>query len=258
MGYLKGVALKRIISEIEKWNRYPYWKNVHGLTEFQYCDRLFRVEAFEDFKKNVENNRLFFRHPDKWLKDDKLDSILLRLKVVLPDGTEVFQGYYSEIFCQCWSTADSKEMWEKYGKDHRMGYIKMVASLDSLMRAFDNTTEFKGYSESFAAGAVNYSNFDESTLTIKLNSKSECIAFFNQKVISQLYLEKRSSYGFENEVRFLSLNQKDQRGRDYAYVQVRKPLNQVLQGIIIDSRLKDEILREKIEKFASTNGIKVI
>ena len=156
------------------WLQFPYWKNVHGISELEYFLNLYRIEAFDCFKENVKNGRLFFRHPDEWLKgNDELDSILLRLKVILPDGDEVGQGYYKDTFCQCWSREDSKRMWEEYAKDYGKGYIKMVSKLDSLMRAFDDADTFKEYSSSFWAGRVNYSDFDENNSPIHLTIQHE-------------------------------------------------------------------------------------
>lgn len=244
--------------EVEKWIKYPYWKNVHGLHEKQYLQDLFRVEAFDNFKENVLNNRLFFCHPDKWIKDDRLDSILLRLRVILPDGTDVGQGYYKDTFCQCWSKKDSMKMWEEYGKDKNKIYIKMVTNLDNLMRALDDSTQFKGYSSSFWAGVVNYCDFDETMLPIHLKSEDEARIFFDSGLISQLYLEKRSSYDFEEEVRFINFNRKDQDGQDYAFVKLKKNFSNVLTGIIIDPRLKNDEHIKMITAFAENKKIKIL
>ncbi len=247
------------MDEVTMWEKFPYWKNVHGFNKSQYFDNLYRIESFDCFKENVTKNRFFFRHPDGWLKDnDNRDSILLRQQIVLSDGTKAGHGYYERTFCQCWSCSDSKRMWEEYAKDYGKGYVKMVSKLDRLMRAFDNTVIFKGYSSSFWAGRVNYSNLDIDNLLIRLKSEEEERAFFDLELISQLYLAKGSSFDFEDEVRFINFFEKDLSGQAYAFVGLKKPLNQILDGIIIDSRLINESLRSEIMSFADKQGIKVL
>jgi len=261
-GYMKNIDLEKIIEErlpeLKKWQNYPYWKNVFGLSESHYFTDLFRIEVFDDFKRNIENNTLFFRHPNEWLKDDRLDSILLRLKIVLPDKTEVLQGYYDNIFCQCWSSKDSMEMWNEYAKDTTKAYIKMVSNVDAIMRAYDNTSEFKGYSSSFWAGVVNYSDFDENSLPIHLKTEQDVLLFFNSELIAQLFLEKRSTYEFENEIRFILCHQNQNRKQSHVLVSLKKFLNKTLTGIIIDPRLKNEKLKDEIIDFANNQKIKII
>jgi hypothetical protein len=259
---MKNIDLRKMIEEglpeLKKWQDYPYWKNVFGLSESQYFTDLFRIEAFDDFKRNIENNTLFFRHPNEWLKDDRLDSILLRLKIVLPDGTEVRQGYYDDTFCQCWSTEDSTKMWNEYTKDNTKSYIKMVSNVDAIMRAYDDTSEFKGYSSSFYAGVVNSSDFDESSLPIYLKTEQDIFLFFHSELIAQLFLEKRSKYDFENEVRFVFCHQKECRNKSHAFVPLKKSLAEMLKGIIIDPRLKCKEKKYGIIKFATDKGIKIL
>jgi hypothetical protein len=245
--------------DIEMWNKYPYWKNLHRIPSEEFHSKLYRVEAFDNFKNNIENNQLFFSHPNVWLIDDRLDSILLRLNITLPDGTVARQGYYDETFCQCWSIEDSMKMWEEYAKDEKKSYIKMVTNLDSIMKIFDNTSIFKGYSGSFWAGKVNYENFNESDETIKLRSEGESQAFFNTELISKLYLEKRSKFDFENEVRIIAFHRKDRKGMEFAFVEPAEgeTLAGSLFGIIIDPRLKEKGSIAEIKLFAAEHSIKV-
>ena len=126
---------ERACKQAELLKRRPYARNISPST-LDADAPLYRIERFECFKKNIETGTLHFSHPKVWLKADEMDSILLRKKVLLKDGTPCHQTYYEETFCQCWSKKQSEKMWDGYGTDPNFKNVMMVSSIDKLMNAF--------------------------------------------------------------------------------------------------------------------------
>lgn len=248
---------ERVVVELQILNEKPYARNI--VPESLDClSQIYRIETLGNFFTNANNKTLYFSHPKKWLAGDKLDSIILRKKVILPDGLTVDQTYFEDTFCQCWSKKQSKKMWEEYGKDKEYKNVAMVSSVDKVLRTLESPTEILGYSETFWAGEVNYSDFSDDGSNILLRTIVDQMAFFKSKTIASCYLEKRSSYDFENEIRFVATNCKLDTGKDFSLIPVNHDFTEFLDGVIIDPRLDNKKLKEEISQEIKKRGFKII
>jgi hypothetical protein len=250
-------SLERVIMELKEYNGKPYARNV--IPETLDCfSPVYRIETSDNFLSNVDGKVLYFSHPKKWLVGDRLDSIILRKKVILPDGLIVTQRYFEDTFCQCWSKKQSKKMWEEYGKDPQYRNVAMVSSVDKIMRTLENGKDVLDYSETFWAGEVNYSSFDYDGMDILLRTVADQMAYFKSRTIASCYLEKRSSFDFENEIRLIATNCKLDMGKEFSLVPVVHNFQNFLDGVIIDPRLKNPKLKEEISEELKKRGFKII
>jgi hypothetical protein len=71
-------------------------------------------------------------------------------------------------------------------------------------------------------------------------------------------LEKRSSYDFENEIRFIATNCKLDTGKDFSLIPVNHDFTEFLDGVIIDPRLDNKKLKEEISQKIKKRGFKII
>ncbi len=250
-------SLERVIMELKEYNGKPYARNV--IPETLDCFfPVYRIETSDNFFSNVGNKVLYFSHPKKWLIGDQLDSIILRKKVILPDGSIVTQRYFEDTFCQCWSKKQSKKMWEEYGKDPQYKNVAMVSRVDKIMRTLEDGKDVLDYSETFWAGEVNYSDFDDDGANILLRTLADQMDYFKSRTIASCYLEKRSKFYFEDEIRFIATNCKLDMGKEFSLIPVVHNFKGFLDGVIIDPRLKDSKLKEGISEELKKRGFKII
>ncbi|MCX5709051.1 MAG: hypothetical protein NTY14_08830 [Candidatus Omnitrophica bacterium] len=249
--------LERVITELQKLSVRSYARNV--IPESLDClSPIYRIETLDNFSMNVKNKTLYFGHPKNWLIGDKLDSIILRKKVILPDGSIVEQKYFEDTFCQCWSKKQSRKMWEEYGKDKEYKNVAMVSNVDKIMRTLESPEDILDYSETFWVGEVSYLDFNDDGANILLKTIADQMAFFKSKTIASCYLEKRSKYDFEDEIRFIADNCKLDMGKEFSLIPVKNDFKDFLDGIILDPRLVDSKLKEKISQELQKKGFKII
>lgn len=218
---------------------------------------IYRIETLADFLSNFKNNLLYFSHPKKWLLGKQVDSIILRKKVFLPDGSIADHKYFEDTFCQCWSKKQSMNFWEKYSRGVEYKNIMMVSSVDKIMRSLENFNTPMGYSEKFWAGEATFRNFDDDGINILIKSDEEVNLFLNRKTIAGCYLEKRSSYYPDAEIRFVVNGQEADSGKDFTMVSLTSDFKNILDGVVLDPRMPPDS-KKQISRELVNMGLKIV
>ena len=221
-------CIKDNLERIEKEREMPWLKDYISVSEEFSEKQIFRIERFENFLENIKEKQLFFRHPSKW--EDPYDSVFVRSKIKFPDGTTAFQSYAKDYFCQCWSTKHTERMWRQYSQS--MDGIMMVSTIRRIMQKIwqNNCTRYVGKVQYFPIEAIKSPDFLEKQF-------GHYVDMFNPNGIAKTFLFKDDSYQYEEEVRFIVMEQgKDDRG----HVMISCDLKDVIQEVVVDTRTSDE------------------
>lgn len=169
--------------------------------------RVFSVGRLLEMFEKKENT---LAKPKEW--DDPFENFLFNMTKKLDDGTEYKSSLRDRAYGQCWSlNVESDAMWRIYAR-HKDG-VKIQTTISKLLDSLKRSKIPYPHTSCYI-GAVDYSTEDEIE-NIVSDVKNEVNMFQGSHGQAKSLLIKRKAFKYEDEVRLIYLDPKNDAKPDY-------------------------------------------
>lgn len=211
--------------------------------------QVYRFTNLERFIEALKTNKLTFINPDKWT--DPYEKFFLERDFVI--NNSIFKlPAKDNIFAICFSgTISSEAYWKAYTP--KEDGVRLIFHTKKLLTSFlEKIPDVEIY-----VGKVDYLATTE--FSIIQFDKKKLISEINDNIVGEeqikLFLKKRNSFIYENEIRIIIVPNKKQRNR--LFLKLDTDITQYTTQYTFDPRLGRHHAKVLNEYFSNNHNIKV-